>query len=109
MGQLHRGTLIAMDRNESFRKARSAVGMTQEQLERAANVSQCLISELERGKCPRSVVLALRLARTLNTSVEELFGQYVDSAVGQEAHEERPRARRRGRVSSAEGRGSQAA
>lgn len=62
--------------------------MSQEQLEAAAGVSQSMISLLEAGRCPESVRIVLRIAAALDTSVEELFGQYA-------AHYVKRKARRR--------------
>lgn len=60
-----------------LRRARCRRGLSQEDLEREAAVSQTFISGLERGHCPQSIRAALRVARALGTTVEQLFGDYA--------------------------------
>ena len=48
-------------------------GMTQEQLAKDVGVTRQTIISLERGKYNPSVALALRLAKALGATVEELF------------------------------------
>ncbi len=55
---------------ESVRKERH---INQETLARAVGVSRQTIISIERGKCVPSVALALRIARFLGVTVEELF------------------------------------
>lgn len=58
-----------------LRAVRTRKGLTQEALEAAANVSQATISGLEsRGPGP-AVQAALRIARALGMTVEELFAE----------------------------------
>jgi putative transcriptional regulator len=52
---------------------RRASGLTQADLAAAVGVSRQTIISIERGSCVPSTYLALRLARTLNQPVEELF------------------------------------
>lgn len=59
-------------------RARLRLGLSQEQLETRAEVSQTFISSVERGHCPQSIRAALRLARELGTTVEDLFGEYAE-------------------------------
>ena len=65
-----------------LRSVRTRKGLTQEALEAAANVSQATISGLEsRGPGP-AVQAALRIARALGMTVEELFGATAVSTRG---------------------------
>ena len=65
-----------------LRAVRTRKGLTQEALEAAANVSQATISGLEsRGPGP-AVQAALRIARALGMTVEELFGATAVSTRG---------------------------
>jgi len=47
--------------------------LTQEQLAKAVNVTRQTIIAVEKGSFNPSVRLALKIARTLQTTVEELF------------------------------------
>lgn len=58
-----------------FRQVRDERGLSQEALEDLTGVSQAVISSLDLGKVPLSVRLALRLAKELGTTVEDLFGE----------------------------------
>jgi putative transcriptional regulator len=53
--------------------ARTQAGLTQEALAEAAGVSRQTINSIERGRYVPTTVLALKLARTLQQSVEQLF------------------------------------
>lgn len=55
------------------REHRRACGLTQVQLAAAGQVSRQSIVSVERGDYAPSVYLALRLALTLDTTVETLF------------------------------------
>ena len=55
------------------RKARRNAEFTQQQLGDAVGVSRQTIISIEQGRYRPSVELALKLARTLGRSVEELF------------------------------------
>lgn len=59
-------------RNE-LRAARVAKGLTQAALAEAASVSRKTINTVENGVFIPSVLLALTLARVLETSVEAIF------------------------------------
>ena len=52
---------------------RTHEGLTQEQLAKEVGVTRQTIIALERGKYNPSVVLALKLAKALGATVEELF------------------------------------
>lgn len=56
------------------RSRRKAQRLTQAELAQAVGVSRQTIVAVEQGDYAPSVFLALRLARTLATTVEELFG-----------------------------------
>jgi putative transcriptional regulator len=56
-----------------LREARSEQGLTQEQLADRIGVTRKTINTVERGVFLPSTVLALKLARALGTSVEQLF------------------------------------
>lgn len=55
---------------EEFRKA---ANLTQQELSESAEVSRKSINAIENGIYVPSTVLALKIARTLSCSVEELF------------------------------------
>jgi putative transcriptional regulator len=56
-----------------LREARAEQGLTQEQLADRIGVTRKTINTVERGVFLPSTVLALKLARALGTSVEQLF------------------------------------
>jgi putative transcriptional regulator len=56
-----------------LREARTAAGLTQAQLAELIGVSRKTINTVENGVFTPSTTLALKLARALKTSVEELF------------------------------------
>ena len=49
------------------------MGLTQEELSKSAEVSRKSINAIENGVYVPSTVLALKMAKTLNCSVEDLF------------------------------------
>ena len=53
--------------------ARKSAGLTQQQLSELAEVSRKSINAIENGVYVPSTVLALKIARTLNCLVEDLF------------------------------------
>lgn len=57
----------------SVHDRRSRAGLTQEELAQKAGVSRQTIIAIEKGNYAPSVALALKLARVLKASVEELF------------------------------------
>lgn len=57
----------------NLKEARAARGWTQSQLAEAAGVSRKTINTVENGVFVPSTILALKLARVLETSVESLF------------------------------------
>ena len=56
-----------------LKQYRAALGVNQQELGTMAGVSRQTISLIERGDYSPSVVLALKLAKICNTTVEELF------------------------------------
>lgn len=56
-----------------LREARTEAGLTQAQLAELIGVSRKTINTVENGVFVPSTTLALKLARALKTSVEELF------------------------------------
>lgn len=56
-----------------LREVRTEQGLTQEQLADLVGVTRKTINTVERGVFLPSTVLALKLARALGTSVEQLF------------------------------------
>lgn len=57
----------------NIRVARAEVRMTQQQLADAVGVSRQTINAIESGKFVPSTVLALKIARTFEKQVEEIF------------------------------------
>jgi putative transcriptional regulator len=56
-----------------IRVARASAGLTQAQLAEAVGVSRQTVVAMEAGNYAPSVYLALRVAATLGTTVEDLF------------------------------------
>ncbi|MBP2412441.1 putative transcriptional regulator [Arthrobacter stackebrandtii] len=54
-------------------ESRKSAGWSQEQLASALGVSRQTVIALERGKYNPSLPLAFRLARTFETTIEDLF------------------------------------
>ena len=52
---------------------RKSSGLTQQELSESAEVSRKSINDIENGIYVPSTVLALKIAKTLNCTVEELF------------------------------------
>jgi putative transcriptional regulator len=67
-----------MDKNHdrlrnNLQQIRKARGLTQQQLSESADVSRKSINAVENGIYIPSTVLALKIAKTLECSVEDLF------------------------------------
>ena len=58
------------NRLEEIRKQR---GITQEELAKALEVSRQTVSSLENGRYNPSIILAFKIARYFNMSIEEIF------------------------------------
>jgi len=59
--------------SNNLEELRKSVGLTQQQLSVSAEVSRKSINAIENGIYIPSTVLALKIAKTLNCSVEDLF------------------------------------
>lgn len=57
----------------SIRSLRKAAGLTQEDLAQALGVTRQTINAIENNKYAPTLGLAMRLARFLNTPVEDIF------------------------------------
>ncbi len=57
----------------NIRQLRKAVGLRQEDLAQALGVTRQTINAIENNKYDPTLGLAMRLARLLNTPVEEIF------------------------------------
>ncbi len=67
MGKSHEKLL------NNLEELRKAAGLTQQDLSESAEVSRKSINAIENGVYVPSTVLALKIAKTLDCSVEELF------------------------------------
>ena len=67
MGKNHKNLL------NKLQEIRRSAGLTQKELSESAEVSRKSINAIENGIYVPSTVLALKIARTLNCSVEDLF------------------------------------
>jgi len=57
----------------NLEKLRKSAGLTQQDLSESAEVSRKSINAIENGIYVPSTVLSLKIAKTLNCSVEDLF------------------------------------
>tara|TARA_B100000809_G_scaffold98847_1_gene97318 strand:- start:70 stop:282 length:213 start_codon:yes stop_codon:yes gene_type:complete len=67
LGKNHKNLL------NNLEEIRKSAGLTQKELSESAGVSRKSINAIENGIYVPSTVLALKIARTLNCSVEDLF------------------------------------
>lgn len=67
MGKNHRYLL------NNLEELRKSSGLTQQELSESADVSRKSINAIENGIYVPSTVLALKIARTLNSKVEDIF------------------------------------
>ena len=67
MGKHHQNLL------NNLEELRKAAGLTQQELSESAEVSRKSINAIENGVYVPSTVLALKIVKTLNCSVEDLF------------------------------------
>ena len=67
MGKHHQNLL------NNLEELRKAGGLTQQELSESAEVSRKSINAIENGVYVPSTVLALKIAKTLNCTVEDLF------------------------------------
>jgi putative transcriptional regulator len=80
-----RGGVVRAERPDGaagarVRARRQGLGITQAELARQVGVSRQTVITLETGDYAPSVFLALRVARSLSTSVEELWGDPENDA-----------------------------
>lgn len=61
----------------AFKKLRQKQGLTQDQLSALANVPRICISRYESGKYFPSISNAMKLAKALGVTVDELIGKKV--------------------------------
>ena len=67
MGKNHKKLL------NNLEQLRKSAGLTQQELSESAEVSRKSINAIENGIYVPSTVLSLKIAKTLNCSVEDLF------------------------------------
>ena len=67
MGKNHKKLL------NNLKELRKSAGLTQQELSESAEVSRKSINAIENGIYVPSTVLSLKIAKTLNCSVEDLF------------------------------------
>ena len=67
MGNHHKNLL------NNLEELRKSAGLTQQELSESAEVSRKSINAIENGIYVPSTVLALKITKTLNCSVEDLF------------------------------------
>ena len=67
MGKHHQNLL------NNLEEVRKAAGLTQQELSESAEVSRKSINAIENGVYVPSTVLALKIAKTLDCNVEDLF------------------------------------
>ena len=60
---------------ESLKRERERKCMTQEQLAKKLEISQALISQYENGSTSPTVALAVKIAKVLNTTCEEMVAR----------------------------------
>lgn len=60
--------------NEKLKDLRDYHGISQSELARRVGVGKTTISEIERGDRLPNVLTAIRIARALETTVEEIWG-----------------------------------
>ena len=59
--------------HNNLQEIRKSAGLTQQKLSESAEVSRKSINAIENGVYVPSTVLALKISKTLNCSVEDLF------------------------------------
>ncbi|WP_459499873.1 helix-turn-helix transcriptional regulator [Bacillus sp. C1] len=61
----------------SLAQARKKVGMSQEILAKKVGITRQYLSEIENRKKQPSVIIAVKIAKELNTKVEDIFFEQV--------------------------------
>ncbi len=64
-----------MDKKRKFKAARDLCGLTQDGLAKAVGVSRQTIVSIEKGGGNPSLDLCKRICKTLNTTLNDLFGE----------------------------------
>ena len=59
----------------NLKQARAKVGLTQVQVAAAAGISTRYYQNLEAGESAPTVAIALKIAKALGTTVEQIFGE----------------------------------
>lgn len=67
-----------MPLHNHLKELRARLGVNQQEMGRLTGVSRQTISQIERGDYSPSVTLALKLAKVLNVTVEEIFSYEED-------------------------------
>jgi putative transcriptional regulator len=67
LGRHHKNLL------NNLKELRKSAGLTQQELSESAEVSRKSINAIENGVYVPSTVLALKIAKTLNSCVEDIF------------------------------------
>lgn len=67
-----------MPLHNHLKELRARLGVNQQEMGRLTGVSRQTISQIERGDYSPSVTLALKLAKILNVTVEEIFSYEED-------------------------------
>lgn len=62
-------------KNEILKTTREKMGLTQVQVAEKAHISEISYQRIEYGTQRPNIVTAILIARTLNSTVEELFGE----------------------------------
>ena len=68
-----------MEFNEKLQELRKQKGLTQEELAKALEVSRQTIGSLENGRYNPSIILAFKISKYFNMSIEEIFIYEEDS------------------------------
>ena len=63
----------------NLKQARANAGLTQVQVAAAAGISTRYYQNLEAGESAPTVAIALRIAKALETTVEQIFGEGSES------------------------------
>lgn len=75
--------------NGKISDLRSYYGVTQREIARRVGISSTAMSTIERGEHVPKVTTALRIARELHTTVEELWGDMAEKTTAAEEEQRR--------------------
>ncbi|MGN0352111.1 MAG: helix-turn-helix transcriptional regulator [Roseburia sp.] len=67
-----------------LKEYRAKINVNQQEMGRMVGVSRQTISQIERGDYSPSVVLALKIAKVFDVSVEDIFSYEEDGTSGEE-------------------------